>query len=48
MLQALLAIQNILKNTNIFNKSREIVFFMTFGDKKVTIFRFSAHVSELP
>ena len=38
MSQALLAIQNILQNSNIFNRSRETVRFTPFGDKKVTQF----------
>ena len=38
MSQALLAIQNILQNSNIFNGSRETVLFMPFSDKKVTQF----------
>ena len=38
MSQALLAFQNILQNSNIFNRSRETVIFMPFGDKKVTQF----------
>ena len=38
MSQALLAIQNILQNSNIFSRSRETVLFMPFGDKKVTQF----------
>ena len=36
MSQALLAIQNILQNSNILNTSRETFFFTPFGDKKVT------------
>ena len=36
MSQALLAIQNILQNSNIFNRSRETVLFTPLGDKKVT------------
>ena len=37
MSQALsLAIQNILQNSDIFNRSRETVLFTPFGDKKVT------------
>ena len=48
MSQALLAIQNILDNSNAFNRSRGIALFRPFGDQKVTqIFRFSAHFSEL-
>ena len=38
MSQALLAIQIILQNSNIFNRSRETVLFTHFGDKKVTQF----------
>ena len=38
MSQALLAIQNILQNSNIFNRSQETVLVMPFGDKKVTQF----------
>ena len=38
MSHALLAIQNILQNSNIFNRSRERVLFTLFGDKKVTQF----------
>ena len=38
MSQALLAIQNILQNSNIFNRSRETILFMPFGDEKVTQF----------
>ena len=38
MSQALLAIWNILKNSNIFNRSRETVLVMIFGDGKVTQF----------
>ena len=38
MSQALLAIQNILHNFNIFNRSRETVLVMPFGDEKVTQF----------
>ena len=38
MSHALLAIQNILQNLNIFYRSRETVLFMRFGDKKVTQF----------
>ena len=38
MLQALLAIQNILQNANIFNRSRETDHISPFGDKKVTQF----------
>ena len=38
MSQALLAIQNILQNSNIFNKPRETVLFTSLGDKKVTQF----------
>ena len=38
MSQALLAIQNILQNSNIFDRSREAVVLMPFGDKKVTQF----------
>ena len=41
MSQALLAIQNILQNSNIFNRSRETVHFTPFGEiKSETIFRF--------
>ena len=48
MLQALLAIQNILRNSIIFNRSRETVLFTPFGDTKSdTIFRISDHSSEL-
>ena len=36
MSQALVAIQNILQNSNIFNRSRETLLFTPFGDKKVT------------
>ena len=35
---ALLAIQNILQNSNIFNRSQETVHFTPFGDKKMTKF----------
>ena len=35
---ALLAIQNILQNSNIFDRSRETVLFTPFGDKNVTHF----------
>ena len=38
MSQALLAIYNILQNSNIFNRSRETVLVMPFGDEKVTQF----------
>ena len=38
MLQALLAIWNILQSSNIFYRSRETVLFTPFGDKKVTQF----------
>ena len=38
MSHALLAIQNILRNSNIFTGSRETVFFTPFGKKKVTQF----------
>ena len=38
MSHALLAIQNILQNSNIFIGSRETVLFMPFGKKKVTQF----------
>ena len=38
MLHALLAIQNILQNSNTFVGSRETVLFTPFGDKKVTQF----------
>ena len=38
MSQALLAVQNILQNSNIFSRSRETVLSMLFGDKKVTQF----------
>ena len=38
MLHALLAIQNILQNSNIFNRSQETVHFTPFSDKKVTQF----------
>ena len=38
MSQALLAIQNILQNSDIFNRSQETVFLTPFGDKKVTQF----------
>ena len=38
MSHALLAIQNILQNSNIFIGSRETVFFTSFGKKKVTQF----------
>ena len=48
MSQALLAISNILQNSNIFKKSGETVHVMPFGDEKVTVFKFSAHFSELP
>ena len=34
MLQVLLAIQNILHNSNIFKRYRETVHFTPFGDKK--------------
>ena len=45
MSQALLAIQNILQNSNIFDKSRETVHFTPFGDKKVTQFSGFSHIS---
>ena len=35
---ALLAIQNILQNSNIFDRSQETVLFTPFGDGKVTQF----------
>ena len=38
MSQTLLAIQNILQNSNIFYRSRETVFYAPFGDKTVTQF----------
>ena len=38
MSEALLAIQNILQNSIIFDRSRETVLFTPFGDKKVTQF----------
>ena len=38
MSQALLAIQNILQNSNIFDRSRKTVVFTPFCDKKVTQF----------
>ena len=38
MSHALLAIQNILQNSNIFTRSRETVLFTPFGSKKVTQF----------
>ena len=38
MSYALLAIQNILQNSNIFIGSRETVLFTSFGKKKVTQF----------
>ena len=38
MSQSLLAFQNILQNSNIFNKCRETVLVMPFGDEKVTQF----------
>ena len=38
MSQALLAIKNILQNSNIFNRFRETVLVMPFGDEKVTQF----------
>ena len=38
MSHALLAIQNIIQNSTIFNRSQETVVFMPFGDKKVTQF----------
>ena len=38
MSQALLAIQNILQNSNIFNRSRQTILFTPFSDKKVTQF----------
>ena len=38
MSQALLAIQNILRNSYIFNRSRETVHFTPFGEKKVKQF----------
>ena len=43
MSQALLAIQNILQNSNIFNRSRETVLFTPFGVKKVTQFPGDLH-----
>ena len=43
MSQALLAIQNILQNSNILNRSRQTVLFTSFGDKKLT--QFSAFLS---
>ena len=36
--QALLAIWNILQNSNIFNRSRQTVLVMPYGDEKVTQF----------
>ena len=49
MSKELLAIQNILKNSNIFNRSRETVLFTLFVDKKVTQFQvFHPLQSELP
>ena len=38
MSKALLAIWNILQNSNIFNKSREIALVVHFGNEKVTQF----------
>ena len=38
MSHALLAVQNILQNSNIFIGSRETVLFTSFGKKKVTQF----------
>ena len=38
MSHALLAIQNIIQNSDIFNMSRETVLVMPFGDEKVTVF----------
>ena len=38
MSQALLAIYNILQNSNIFNRSRETVLVMPFSDEKVRQF----------
>ena len=38
ILQTLLAIQKILQNSNIFNRSREIVPLMPFGEQNVTQF----------
>ena len=38
MLQALLVIQNILQDSDTFNRSRETVHFAAFCDKKVTQF----------
>ena len=50
MSQALLDIQNISQNSNLFDRSRETVLFTPFGGKRVT--RFSDfqifHFSELP
>ena len=34
MSQAMLVIQNILQNSDVFDRSRETVLFMPFGDKK--------------
>ena len=34
----MLAVQNILQNSNIFNRSRETVLVMLFGDENVTQF----------
>ena len=38
MLQALLAIWNILQNSNVFNRSQETVLVMPFGNEKMTQF----------
>ena len=38
MSQALLAILNVVQNSNTFNKSRETVLVTSFGDEKVTRF----------
>ena len=38
MSQVLLAVENILQSSNIFNRSRETALCMHFGDKKVTQF----------
>ena len=38
MSQALLAIHNILQNSNIFDRSRETLLFKPFGDRKLTQF----------
>ena len=48
MSQVLLAIQSILQNSNIFNRSRETFLLRPSVIKSDTIFRFSAHFSELP